>query len=80
MSKALPDHDYVKYAAPVRQLADLIGTDAVLGGLRSLIKDHMHGCVTKGEVIRSWSRASAQDLREWAAATLTPPADGGEAP
>jgi aminopeptidase N len=73
ISKALPDHEYVKYAAPVRQLADLIGTDAVLGGLRSLIKDHMHGCVTKGEVIRSWSRASTQDLREWAAATLTPP-------
>jgi aminopeptidase N len=79
-SQTLPDHAYVKYAAPIRQLAELISTQAVLDGLSSLLHDHTHGCFTKGDVIRSWSRASGRDLREWAAETLTPAAGEDEAP
>jgi aminopeptidase N len=79
-SQTLPDHAYVKYAAPIRQLAQLISTQAVLDGLSSLLHDHMHGCVTKGDVIRSWSQAGGRDLREWAAEKLTPAASENQAP
>jgi aminopeptidase N len=81
VSRLLPDHAYATYAAPVQGLAGLIGARAVLDGLISLLHDHAHACVTKGDVIRSWSRASGRDLRDWAADALVPPAEGqSEAP
>ncbi|HSZ40614.1 MAG TPA: M1 family aminopeptidase [Trebonia sp.] len=72
LSTELPDHAYGEYAAPVRQLAELIGTQAVLDGLTGLMRDRPHACVTKGDVVRSWSRAAGRDLRAWAAETLVP--------
>lgn len=80
LSRTLPDHAYVKYAAPIRQLAELIGTEAVLDGLISLIHDRAHACFTKDDVIRSWSRTGGRDLREWAAETLVPATDDDGAP
>ena len=72
-SQSLPDYAYVKYATPVRQLAELIGAQAVLDGLTRLIHDHTHQCITMGDVVRSWSQASGRDLRDWAVGTLIPP-------
>jgi aminopeptidase N len=80
ISQMLPDHAYIKYAAPVRQLAELIGRQAVLSGLSSLMHDYTHGCITKDDLIRCWSRASGRDLREWAAETLLPAANEEETP
>jgi aminopeptidase N len=70
LSRTLPDHEYVKHTAPVRQLAELIGTQAVIDGLTGLMRDRPYACVTKGDVVRSWSRAGGRDLRDWAAETL----------
>jgi aminopeptidase N len=72
-SETLPDHAYAEYAEQIRQLAGYIGPEAVLDGLRRLIRDHTHGCATKGDVIRAWSRAGGRDLTAWAATTLRSP-------
>lgn len=72
-SESLPDHAYAGSAERIRQLAELIGPEAVLDGLRGLIRGHPHGCGTKGDVIRAWSRAGGRDLADWAARALRPP-------
>jgi aminopeptidase N len=79
-SAALPDHAYAKYAVLIRRLAELIGAQTVIQGLRSLIHHHPHARVTKDDVVRSWSTASGRDLRDWAAETLIQPAGDDETP
>jgi len=76
VSAVLPDHAYAASAAAIRQLEDLIGRQAVLGGLRELMGRHAHGCVTREELVPHWSRASGRDLRGWATETLRPAASG----
>jgi aminopeptidase N len=71
-SKTLPDHAYVKDAAPLKQLETMIGKQAVMSGLGSLLRHHADETVTKNDLALSWSLASGQDLREWAANQLIP--------
>ncbi len=67
-----PDRGYADDAAAVSQLETLIGRQAVMRGLGSLLRHHAHGSVTKDDLVRSWSQASGRDLRTWAAETLIP--------
>jgi aminopeptidase N len=69
-SAALPDHAYADDAAAVKQLEHLIGRQAVIGGLGTLLRRHAHSSTTKDDLVQCWSQVSGQDLREWAAATL----------
>jgi aminopeptidase N len=71
-SLALPDHAYSADAAVVRQLENLIGRQAVLGGLRALLRGHANRCFAKGDLVQCWSSASGRDLSEWAATTFLP--------
>ena len=71
VSRALPDQAYAPDAAKIRQLERLTGRRAVLDGLRNLLRRDAHGCATKDDLVRYWSRASGQDLRRWATSTLT---------
>jgi aminopeptidase N len=71
-SRTLPDHAYAKYAAPLKQLETMIGKQAVMDGLGHLLRQHANETVTKDDLARSWSLASSQDLREWAANQLVP--------
>jgi aminopeptidase N len=71
-SVTLPDHAYAGDAAAIRQLDGLIGTAAVFGGLGALLRGQARGSVSRDDLVRSWSRASGRDLRDWAAATLVP--------
>lgn len=68
----LPDHAYAKDAAAIRQLEMLIGQQAVISGLSSLLRSHAHGNAARADLVRCWSQASGRDLREWAAETLIP--------
>jgi aminopeptidase N len=61
-SGMLPDHDYAGFAARIRQLAERIGSQAVLDGLRILLREQAGRCVTSDDLIRCWSRASGQEL------------------
>jgi len=74
VSADLPDHAYAGDAATVRQLEKLIERQAVLDGLGELLRRHAHGCATKDDLVRCWSRASGRDLRPWAAGALMPTA------
>ena len=72
VSQALPDHAYAPDAATIRQLGELIGRQAILNGLRELLHRHAHGCATKDDLVRYWSRASGSNLHSWATDTLRP--------
>lgn len=72
VSQALPDHAYAPNAGTIRQLEELIGRQALLDGLRELFRRHAHGCATKDDLVRYWSRTSGSNLRSWAADTLRP--------
>lgn len=72
VSQALPDHAYAPNAATIRHLEELIGREAVLTGLRELLHRHAHGCTTKDDLVRYWSRASGTNLRSWATEMLKP--------
>jgi aminopeptidase N len=82
VSQAMPDHAYAPNAAKIRQLDDLIGRQAVLTGLRELLRRHAHGCATKDDLVHYWSQASGINLRSWATEMLRPAAadKGGDAP
>jgi aminopeptidase N len=71
-SPTLPDHSYAGDAAAIRQLETLIGRQAIILGLGSLLRRHAHSTATKDDLIRGWSQASGRDLRTWAAKTLIP--------
>jgi aminopeptidase N len=71
-SAALPDYGYASNAAAIKQLEGLIGRQAVIAGLGALLRRHAHGSASKDDLARAWSRASRQDLRQWAATALIP--------
>jgi aminopeptidase N len=69
-SQTLPDHAYAKDAATIKKLEAVIGTQAMLNGLRDLLRRHAHGCATKDDLVECWSQASGHNIRGWAADTL----------
>jgi aminopeptidase N len=71
-SATLPDHAYAGNAAAIRQLETLIGRQAVMLGLGSLLHRHPHSAATKDDLVQCWSQATGRDLRTWAAETLIP--------
>jgi len=71
-SAMLPDASYASDAAAIRRLEDVIGPQAVLGGLSTLLRRHAHGDAAKEDLIRYWSQASGHDLRGWADETFLP--------
>jgi aminopeptidase N len=73
-SETLPDHAYAKNAASLKLLETMIGRQAVMDGIGDLLRRYANRTVTKDNLVRSWSLASGQDLRQWAANQLTPAA------
>jgi len=69
-SASLPDDAYAGDAKAVRELEDLIGRHAVIGGLGTLLRRNAHGSATREDLVRCWSQASGRDLGDWAATTL----------
>jgi aminopeptidase N len=79
VSESLPDHVYARdYGPPIRKLENLIGRQAMFSGLRDLMRHHAYRCLTKDDLIRSWSLASGHDISEWAASNLMPTAEDQE--
>jgi aminopeptidase N len=64
---------YNKGASAVRQLAALIGDDALRAGLTDYLTSYGGGAATLGDLVACWSRASARDLGEWAEQWLRTP-------
>jgi aminopeptidase N len=71
-SATLPDDGYAQDAGTIRKLEALVGRDAIIEGLGTLLRCHAYGTATKDDLVRSWSAAARQDLRDWAAETLIP--------
>ena len=76
---ALQDFDGISYARGsnvLRQLAERLGDDIFLGGVRDLFERHRFGNATMHDLFDSWSRAGAGDLdgfiKDW---LLTPGPD-----
>jgi aminopeptidase N len=61
-----PDITYFKGASVIRQLAALIGDDAMRGGLRAYLAAYGGAATTLDDLMDCWSRASDRDLRGWA--------------
>ncbi len=72
MSRPVPI-TYCKAAAVVRQLAALIGDDALRAGLRDYLTRYGGGAATTAELMDCWARASGRDLDEWAGQWLRTP-------
>jgi hypothetical protein len=68
----LPDHAYAPNVSAIRQLETLIGQQAITAGLGDFLRAHSHGNATIDDLVQCWSKASARDLTEWAAAALHP--------
>jgi aminopeptidase N len=64
---------YGKGASAVRQLAALIGDDALRGGLSDYLTRYGGSAATLGDLVACWSRASGRDLGEWAEQWLRTP-------
>jgi aminopeptidase N len=64
---------YAKGASVIRQLAALIGADALRGGLRDYLARYGGAATTLGDLVGCWSRASGRDLSEWAEQWLRAP-------
>jgi aminopeptidase N len=64
---------YVKGASVIRQLAALIGDDALLAGLRDYLTRYGGATATLDDVVACWSRASGRDLTGWAQDWLRTP-------
>jgi aminopeptidase N len=69
-SATLPDDNYARDAAAIRQLEGIIGRPAVINGLGTMLRRHAHGQTAKDDLVRYWSQASGHNLRAWAAKTL----------
>jgi aminopeptidase N len=78
VSATLPDHAYASDAETIRQLEVLIGRQALLTGLGTLLRRHAHGHATKDDLVQDLSRAARRDLRQYAADTLSPTAKTSE--
>jgi aminopeptidase N len=57
---------YSKGAAVVRQLAALVGDQALRAGLRDYLNRYAGASATLDDLVACWSRASARDLTGWA--------------
>ena len=57
---------YNKGAAVLRQLAALIGDDALRAGMGEFLTRHAWTAATGADLISCWSRASGRDLTGWA--------------
>jgi aminopeptidase N len=64
---------YAKGASVIRQLAALIGADALRGGLRDYVTSFGGTATTLGDLVGCWSRASGRDLSGWAEQWLRTP-------
>lgn len=62
----LPALTYAKGAAVIRQLAALIGDDALRAGLTDYLTRFGGGSASLDELIACWSRASGRELAGWA--------------
>lgn len=62
----LPALTYSKGAAVIRQLAALIGDDALRAGLADFMRRFGGGSVGLDDLIACWSRSSGRDLGGWA--------------
>ncbi len=60
------DITYSKGASVIRQLAALIGDDAMRGGLRAYLATYGGAATTLDDLVGCWSRASGRDLSGWA--------------
>jgi aminopeptidase N len=57
---------YVKGASVIRSLAALIGDDALRRGLSDYLTSFAFSSATLDDLVGCWSRASGQDLADWA--------------
>jgi aminopeptidase N len=64
---------YAKGASVIRQLAALIGDDALRGGLRDYLTRYGGATATLADLVGCWSRASSRDLSGWAQQWLRTP-------
>jgi len=62
----LPALTYSKGAAVIRQLAALIGDEALRAGLADFMRRFGGGSAALDDLIGCWSRSSGRDLRGWA--------------
>lgn len=70
---ALQDFDGISYSkgqAVLTQLANAIGDDVFLAGVRDHFDRHRFGNATMRDLFASWERAGAGDLDRWSAAWL----------
>ena len=70
---ALQDFDGISYSkghAVLTQLADRVGDEVVLGGVRDHFDKHAFGNATMQDLFASWERAGAGDLSSWTDAWL----------
>ena len=66
---ALADFDgisYAKGAAVLKQLANYLGDEVFLDGLRSYFSDHAFGNAEFRDLIAAWERAGGADVAGWA--------------
>jgi aminopeptidase N len=64
---------YSKGASVIRQLAALIGDDALRAGLRDYLTRYGGGTSTLADLVGCWSAASGRDLAGWAGRWLRAP-------
>jgi aminopeptidase N len=64
---------YAKGASILRQLAALIGEDALRAGLRAYLTTYGGTATTLADLVGCWSAASGRDLGEWAEQWLRTP-------
>ena len=64
---------YNKGASVIRQLAALIGDDALRAGFRDYLTRYGGAATELGDLVRCWSRASGRDLSGWAGQWLRTP-------
>lgn len=57
---------YSKGASVIRQLAALIGDDAMRDGLRDYLTSYAWSSTSVDDIVRCWSKASGRDLVGWA--------------
>jgi aminopeptidase N len=64
---------YAKGTSVIRQLAALIGAEAMRAGLQDYLTGYAWSDATLADLVRCWSRASGRDLVPWASQWLQQP-------
>jgi aminopeptidase N len=75
-AEALANFDGISYAkgsAVLRQLVARVGDDAFRSGLRAYFETHAHGNATLEDLLAALSKASGQNLADWALVWLREP-------